>query len=125
MSFLKRLFGGGGGAAADTGPKADPVEYKGFLITPDPISADGQYRISAHIDRLALELPRQQGFGPGAGIDVRGVERCDSRIECGVDRCVRGCVVHLRAVRNPVAVRQGADLQSTAPEVPKFHDHKP
>ena len=25
-------------------------------------------RISAHIDRLALELPRQQGFGPGAGM---------------------------------------------------------
>lgn len=50
MSFLKRLFGGGGGAGADTGPKADPVEYKGFLITPDPISADGQYRISTHIE---------------------------------------------------------------------------
>lgn len=25
-------------------------------------------RISAHIDHLALELPRQQGFGPGAGM---------------------------------------------------------
>ena len=25
-------------------------------------------RISAHIDELALELPREQGFGPGAGI---------------------------------------------------------
>ena len=25
-------------------------------------------RISAHIDRLALELPREQGFGPGAGM---------------------------------------------------------
>lgn len=25
-------------------------------------------RISAHIDRLALELPRQQGFGPSAGM---------------------------------------------------------
>ena len=24
-------------------------------------------RISAHIDELALELPREQGFGPGAG----------------------------------------------------------
>ena len=25
-------------------------------------------RISAHIDHLALELPREQGFGPGAGM---------------------------------------------------------
>ena len=25
-------------------------------------------RISAHIDRLAIELPREQGFGPGAGM---------------------------------------------------------
>ena len=25
-------------------------------------------RISAHIDRLALDLPREQGFGPGAGM---------------------------------------------------------
>lgn len=25
-------------------------------------------RISAHIDKLALELPREQGFGPGAGM---------------------------------------------------------
>ena len=32
-------------------------------------------RISAHIDRLAIELPREQGFGPGAGMFERGAPR--------------------------------------------------
>ncbi len=74
---------------------------------------------------LAAKCCTHDLFGSGAGIDVRSVERRDSRIQCGVDRRVRGGVVDLRAVRNPVAVSQGADLQSTAPEVPKFHDHEP
>ncbi|GGG80974.1 hypothetical protein GCM10011415_33060 [Salipiger pallidus] len=48
MSFLKRLFGGGGGSAPEA--KADPVEYKGFRITASPLPEDGQYRIAALIE---------------------------------------------------------------------------
>lgn len=49
MSLLKRLFGGGGGSAAPT-PRSEPVEYKGFRITPEPMAADDQFRIAALIE---------------------------------------------------------------------------
>ncbi|MFW2589000.1 HlyU family transcriptional regulator [Sagittula sp. SSi028] len=43
--FLARLFGGG---AAEK--PSDVVEHKGFRITPQPISEDGGFRISAKIE---------------------------------------------------------------------------
>ena len=49
MSFLKKLFGGGGAADA-TSKEPEAIEYKGFQITPTPISEGGQFRISARID---------------------------------------------------------------------------
>ena len=48
MSFLKKLFGGGG-AKAPVEPET--VTYKGFQITACPIEEGGQYRISARIDK--------------------------------------------------------------------------
>ena len=48
MSFLKRLFGGGGAAAA---PAFEPIEHEGFAIRPDPISEGGQYRLRAFISK--------------------------------------------------------------------------
>ncbi len=45
MSLFSKLFGGGGT------PPAEPVEYKGFLIFPEPIKEDGQYRIAARIEK--------------------------------------------------------------------------
>lgn len=45
--FLARLFGGGGPVAK---PEAEAIEYKGFRITPTPMSEDGGYRISARIE---------------------------------------------------------------------------
>lgn len=48
MSFLKRLFGGGSGGAA--APDAQVVEHEGFRITPEPMKADGQFRIAAWIE---------------------------------------------------------------------------
>ncbi|MFW2543299.1 HlyU family transcriptional regulator [Primorskyibacter sp. 2E107] len=47
MSFWKKLFGGGGEPQA---PAADPIEYKGFRITPQPIDEGGQFRICAVIE---------------------------------------------------------------------------
>ena len=46
MSFLKKIFGGGNGAAP--APPAE-VEYEGFLITADPQKDNGQYRLSGTI----------------------------------------------------------------------------
>ncbi|ANT59610.1 hypothetical protein AYJ57_04045 [Salipiger sp. CCB-MM3] len=51
MSFWSRLFGGGGsdtGAAAQS--QAEAVEYKGFVIFPEPQPTDGQFRIAARIE---------------------------------------------------------------------------
>ena len=47
MSWLKKLFGGGGEASA---AQVEPVEYKGFRIYPEPAVVDGQYRIGARIE---------------------------------------------------------------------------
>ena len=60
MSFLKRLFGGGGEA---DGPKdgavAKQVEHKGFLVSATPYKADGQYQtcgvVSKEIDGVKKE----------------------------------------------------------------------
>ncbi|MEM6711307.1 MAG: HlyU family transcriptional regulator [Pseudomonadota bacterium] len=46
MSFLKKLFGGGGDAA----PKAAAREaYNGFIIEASPMAEGGQYRLRAFI----------------------------------------------------------------------------
>ena len=45
MSWFSKLFGGG------TPPAAEPVAYEGFAITPDPESANGQWRIAATIEK--------------------------------------------------------------------------
>ena len=58
MSFLKKLFGlGGGGAAQDQG--APPEQYKGFLIRATPFEDNGAFQlcgvISKEIDGQAKE----------------------------------------------------------------------
>ena len=47
MSFLKKLFGGGGAAPAPV----EPVEHEGYLIRPAPIAEGGQYRVCATITK--------------------------------------------------------------------------
>lgn len=49
MSFLKKLFGGGGGDSAAA--EAEPVEYKGFSIYPEPINEGSVHRIAARIEK--------------------------------------------------------------------------
>jgi hypothetical protein len=63
MSFLKRLFGGGGGGPDTSEPKsvapAKQVEHKGFLISATPYKAEGQYQtcgvVSKEIDGVMKE----------------------------------------------------------------------
>ncbi len=53
MSFLKRLFGGGSGDAAASGPgaPAKQVEHKGFTVSATPFKADGQYQTSGIVSK--------------------------------------------------------------------------
>ena len=47
MSLLSRLFGGGGPKPE---AKAETIDYNGFRITPEPMPAEGQFRIAALIE---------------------------------------------------------------------------
>jgi hypothetical protein len=44
MSFLKRLFGGGGSDEAASNKPAKQIEHKGFTIAATPYKNDGQYQ---------------------------------------------------------------------------------
>lgn len=47
MSLFSKLFGGGGGGK----PAPEPEDYNGYLIYPEPASADGGYRLGARIEK--------------------------------------------------------------------------
>lgn len=60
MSFLKRLFGGGGSdESAGSGTPAKQIEHKGFTIAATPYKNDGQYQtcgvVSKEIDGVLKE----------------------------------------------------------------------
>ena len=62
MSFLKRLFGGGGGAgdaANDARPAGDGIEHNGFRIVPTPYKTEGGFQtcgvISKEMDGVVKE----------------------------------------------------------------------
>lgn len=44
MSFLKKLFGLGGGAAEEARP-VEAIDYKGFKIAATPFKAEGQWQL--------------------------------------------------------------------------------
>jgi hypothetical protein len=50
MSFLKRIFGGGGSASAEQAP-GEELEHKGFLIRATPFKEEGQYQTCAVISK--------------------------------------------------------------------------
>ena len=47
MSFLKKLFGGGGESA----PSAPGENYNGFMIYPEPVRDGSNWRIAARIEK--------------------------------------------------------------------------
>jgi hypothetical protein len=49
MSFLKKLFGGGGAASAGPAARED---YKGYVIEATPYAAEGQFQVSGLITKL-------------------------------------------------------------------------
>ncbi|MBX3570488.1 MAG: hypothetical protein KF914_20680 [Rhizobiaceae bacterium] len=64
MSFLKKLFGGGGGSegAADGKPVGEAVEHKGFLIRATPYKADGQFQTCGTITREVDGVLKEHRF---------------------------------------------------------------
>ena len=57
MSFLKSLFGGGGGAA----PR-DVVEYNGYRIRPEPFKAEGQFQTAGVIEKDFADGAKEHRF---------------------------------------------------------------
>lgn len=55
MSFLKRLFGGGGAATTKEAPGdrtvGEPVEHNGYLIRATPFKEDGQFQTCGVISK--------------------------------------------------------------------------
>ncbi|PRY94722.1 hypothetical protein BCF33_0318 [Hasllibacter halocynthiae] len=47
MSFLKKLFGGGGGSASEVPPET----HEGFTIRPEPAPEGDKWRIGAMIEK--------------------------------------------------------------------------
>ena len=53
MSFLKKLFGGGGSAAAPAVAKS--TDYKGFVIAAEPFKEGGQWQLAGRITKDGKE----------------------------------------------------------------------
>lgn len=64
MSFLKRLFGGGG--ASGEGPSvaavAKEIEHKGFIIRAMPYKADGGYQTCGTVSREVGGVMKEHKF---------------------------------------------------------------
>jgi hypothetical protein len=62
MSFLKKLFGLGGGAQEAGAVKGPSQEYKGLTITSTPFKADGQWQLCGVISGAVDGVAREQRF---------------------------------------------------------------
>jgi hypothetical protein len=49
MSFLKRLFGGGGDKPVASAPPGPSIEHKGFTIRAEPFPEQGQFQTAGVI----------------------------------------------------------------------------
>jgi hypothetical protein len=61
LSFLKSLFSGGRSAAAEPAA-AEPVEYKGYRITPAPYAASGGFQTAGTIAKDFPEGTKEHRF---------------------------------------------------------------
>jgi len=92
MSFLKRLFGGGGEAGEPkAAAAAKQVEHKGFLISATPYKAEGQYQtcgvVSKEVDGVVKEhrfirADRFAGLDDAVDISIKkGIQLVDEQGE--------------------------------------------
>ena len=61
MSFLKRLFGGGG-EKVDAPDVAKEIEHKGFIIRATPYKRDGQYQTSGTVSKEVAGVVKEHKF---------------------------------------------------------------
>jgi hypothetical protein len=61
MSFLKRLFGGGG-EKVDAPVVAKEIEHKGFIIRATPYKRDGQYQTSGTVSKEVAGVVKEHKF---------------------------------------------------------------
>ena len=76
MSFLKKLFGGGGAA-----PEVEVVEYKDFKITPAPIKEGSRYRVGAYIRKDIDGAPQEHHL-----IRADTLESNDAAIDVSINK---------------------------------------
>lgn len=65
MSFLKRLFGLGGGGDETGEPAAMPgktLEHKGFVVRATPFKQDGQFQTCGIISKAVDGVTKEQKF---------------------------------------------------------------
>lgn len=63
MSFLKRLFGlGGGSEEAGPGKPARQIEYRGFTISATPFKSNGQYQTSGTVTKEVDGVVKEHRF---------------------------------------------------------------
>ncbi len=62
MSFWKKLFGGGAGAAGASSGPAKSIEHKGFTIHAEPYKSEGQYQTAGRIEKEIDGLPKEHRF---------------------------------------------------------------
>lgn len=64
MSFLKKLFGGGGESAASSGdkPVGEPLDYKGFTIRATPYQENGQYQTCGVVSKVVDDAVKEHRF---------------------------------------------------------------
>jgi len=62
LSTLTSLFSSDNKNAPEAAPVEESTEYKGFTITPSPISEGGQYRLSAAITKQINEQQQTHTF---------------------------------------------------------------
>lgn len=79
MSLLSKLFGGGNASAAT----AEPIEYNGFSITPQPAKEGGRYRIGAKIEKddRTHDLIRADTLDDKAGADEASINKAKQLID--------------------------------------------
>ena len=62
MSFLKRLFGGGGSDEAVTSKPAKQVEHNGFTVAATPFKSEGQYQTCGVVSKEIGGVLREHKF---------------------------------------------------------------
>lgn len=62
MSFLKKLFGLGGGAEDGAPKPGKAIEYEGFTIRAEPFKSEGQFQTAGVIEKEVAGEVRQHRF---------------------------------------------------------------